>query len=131
MIILTIRTDKPEAEIGLFDDNSQVAYETWQAHRLLAETLHTKLDALLKDRHKAFKDIEAIVAYQGPGSFTGLRIGLSVVNALAASYGIPAVGSAGDDWIQVAIDKLLRGDVRPSVVLPEYGGEIFITPPRR
>lgn len=131
MLILTIRTDKPEAEIGLFEAEEQLVYETWQAHRLLAETIHHKLDALLKSQGKVLQDIKAIVAYKGPGSFTGLRIGLSVVNALAASYKIPAVGVSGDDWVQIGIAQIVHDDEHSSVVLPEYGGEIFITPPRR
>jgi tRNA threonylcarbamoyladenosine biosynthesis protein TsaB len=131
MLILTIRTDKPEAEIGLFEDEQKLAYETWQAHRLLAETIHQKLDELLKSQNKELQDIRALVGFEGPGSFTGLRIGLSVVNALAASYKIPVVGTTGDDWVQAGIAKLLSGDISSSVVLPEYGGEIFVTPPRR
>jgi hypothetical protein len=44
MLIITLRTDKPDAEIGLFDSSRQLDYYTWQAHRQLAETLHTKLN---------------------------------------------------------------------------------------
>jgi hypothetical protein len=36
MLILTIRTDKPEAEIGLFSDKDKLDYVIWQAHRQLA-----------------------------------------------------------------------------------------------
>jgi hypothetical protein len=43
MITLTVRTDKPEAEVGLYKDNEQLAYISWQAHRELAETLHGKI----------------------------------------------------------------------------------------
>jgi hypothetical protein len=43
MIILTIRTDKPESEIGLFNNKDKLAYEVWQAHRELAETVHKKI----------------------------------------------------------------------------------------
>lgn len=131
MLILTIRTDKPEAEIGLFEDNAQLAYETWQAHRMLAETLHRKIETLLDGQGKNFQDIQAIVGFQGPGSFTGLRIGLSVVNALGASYHIPVVGVTGDDWVQVGIQKILSKDVASTVVLPEYGAPVFTTPPRK
>ena len=33
MLLLTIRTDKPEAELGLFDSDTKLAYFTWPAHR--------------------------------------------------------------------------------------------------
>ena len=81
MLILTIRTDKPEAEIGLFEDNKQLAYEMWQAHRELSDTIHKKIEKLLKSQKKDWQNIDGIVCFKGPGSFTGLRIGLTVGNA--------------------------------------------------
>src|SRR5688500_13935494 len=108
MIILTIRTDKEEAELGLYDDSKELAYVCWPAHRQLAETIHKKLEQLLNPDKKlldlssnfngagkftrknfdknfggssySLSDIGGIVAYKGPGSFTGLRVGLSTAN---------------------------------------------------
>lgn len=48
MLILTIRTDKPEAEIGLFNDQEKIAYEVWEAHRELSVSLHQKVEDLLR-----------------------------------------------------------------------------------
>ena len=129
MIILTIRTDKPEAEMGLFDDKNKLAYETWQAHRQLAETIHLKIEALLTSRGKTLQDISGIVAFQGPGSFTGLRIGLSVANALASGLGVPIVGRMGDAWIADGIEGLLGGS-SDEVLMPEYGAPVHITQPK-
>lgn len=126
MIILTIRTDNPEAELGLFDDEKQLAYETWQAHRQLAETIHKKIDTLLNSHSKSLEDIQGIVCFKGPGSFTGLRIGLTVGNVLAYSLAAPIVGAMGEDWQHDGIQKLLRGE-RDKVALPEYGAEPHIT----
>ena len=61
MIILTIRTDKPEAEIGLYDGSTQLAYETWQAHKQLSETIHAKILSLLKSKKLNWQDIDGIV----------------------------------------------------------------------
>ena len=47
MIVLTIKTDNPEAEVGLFKDGEQLAYIKWQAHRELSTTLHQKVDQIL------------------------------------------------------------------------------------
>lgn len=129
MLILTIRTDKPEAEIGLYDDDRQLAYEVWTAHRQLAETLHIKIEELLKGQDKKLTDIEGIVAYEGPGSFTGLRIGLTVANALSYSLPVPIV-ARGETWIENGIADLLKG-AKDKIALPNYGGEANITPPRK
>lgn len=126
MMILTIRTDKPEAEIGLFQDNKQLAYLEWQAHRQLAETIHIKIEELLKGQGKALKEVEAVAAYKGPGSFTGLRIGLSVANALAGALQKPIISETGDDWIEQSIERLKAGE-NEKIAMPEYGSPPHIT----
>lgn len=129
MLILTLRTDNPQAEIGLYESNEKLAYEKWVAHRQLAETIHTKILDLLKTQDKQWSDIQAVVCYKGPGSFTGLRIGISVANALASSLDVPIESSTGDDWIEISIKKIATKSFT-SPVMPVYGAEVHITQPR-
>jgi tRNA threonylcarbamoyladenosine biosynthesis protein TsaB len=126
MIILTLRTDKPEAEIGLYDDYTRQAYLSYEAHRILAETLHQKIEDLLKQQSLSWQDIEGLVCYKGPGSFTGLRIGLSLANALSDGQRIPIIGSNGDAWIESGVSKIVAGS-NDKLVVPEYGAEPHIT----
>ena len=126
MTILTIRSDKPEAEIGLFDYDKKLAYETWQAHRQLAETIHTKIETLLKSQGKDWHDIDGIICFQGPGSFTGLRIGLTVGNTLAYGLEVPIVATQTDDWIKHGI-KILKNGEADELALPHYGAPAHIT----
>ncbi len=128
MLILTIRTDKPEAEIGLYDNLQQLAYLTWPAHRELAETLHHKIKELLDGQGQALEDVQGVVVYDGPGSFTGLRIGISVANALATALRIPIIGSGGEDWL-AGLRKVASGKSEP--VVPEYGAPVHITKPKK
>lgn len=130
MVILTIRTDKPEAELGLYDGEQQLKYETWEAYRELSNTIHKKLAALLESQNKKLEDIQGVVCFQGPGSFTGLRIGLTVGNALAYGLSVPVKGAMGDDWIKQGITALEHGD-SDERVLPEYGAEAHITLPKK
>lgn len=125
-MILTIRTDKPEAEVGLFDQEKKLSYETWQAHRQLSETIHTKIQELLKEQKADWSDITGIVCFTGPGSFTGLRIGITVGNALALGLNIPVVGSNGEDWIRDGVARLEKNENDKSVI-PEYGRDPHIT----
>lgn len=126
MLILTIRTDKPEAEIGLFDDDQKIAYEIWYAHRELSVTFLSKIQELLTANNKTLQDIDGIAGFAGPGSFTGLRIGLTVANTLAYSLQKPVVATTGEDWIVSAIAKLLDGKT-DKVAMPEYGAPVNIT----
>ena len=126
MLILTIRTDKPEAELGLFDDDQKLAYIFWPAHRELSATIHKKLAELLESQGKTLENLQGIVCFKGPGSFTGLRIGLTVGNALAYGLQIPIKAAAGEAWMQTGIAALKSGDV-DEIALPEYGAEAHIT----
>ena len=119
MIVLTVRTDKPEAEIGLYRGGERVAYETWQAHRQLSETIHQKLDELLQANNLALENVEGIVFYEGPGSFTGLRIGASVVNALGYSFSVPVASAGGESWIKQGVQLIL--DDSNTGAVPQYG----------
>jgi tRNA threonylcarbamoyladenosine biosynthesis protein TsaB len=130
MLILTVRTDKPDAELGLFEDAVKLAYSTWPAHRQLAETIHFKIKELLESQDHGLSDLAAIAVFKGPGSFTGLRIGMSVANTLADSLAIPIVSNGGEDWIKKAAARLLNGEDE-KIALPEYGAPAKTTVPKK
>lgn len=129
-MILSVRTDKPEAEVGVFDDAKELSYIKWQAHRELELTLLMKIEESLKQAGVTKEDLSGIVVYEGPGSFTGLRIGFAVVNTLASELDIPNAVGAGENWVQQAIETL--GDItEPRISVPNYGGEANITLPKK
>jgi tRNA threonylcarbamoyladenosine biosynthesis protein TsaB len=130
MIILALRTDKPEAEIALYDDSKLIDSLSWEAHRQLAETIHHKIKDLLSSQGNDWSNIEGIIVYRGPGSFTGLRIGMSVANALASSLQIPIISESGEKWMEEALQKIINGS-NQKVVVPEYGSEPHITKQRK
>jgi tRNA threonylcarbamoyladenosine biosynthesis protein TsaB len=126
VIILTLRTDKPESEIGLYDDETQLIYEVWQAHRQLAETIHIKIKEVLNEASKDLGEIQGVICFKGPGSFTGLRIGLSAGNALAYALNIPIIARQDPKWLEAGIKDLLSGK-NDSIAIPEYGTEAKTT----
>jgi len=123
--VLCLRSDKQEAELYLYEDQTLVDSCIWQAHRELAETLYFRIDEVLKRNSLQLQDIEGIVSYSGPGSFTGLRIGISATNALAYALNVPHVGEKGGNWQKDGIEQLKS--THKQIVLPEYGGEVYIT----
>jgi tRNA threonylcarbamoyladenosine biosynthesis protein TsaB len=128
--VLTIRTDKPEAEVGLFVSGKQADYEVWEAHRELSLTILKKIEDLLKRNQLKFQDLSGIIAFKGPGSFTGLRIGITVANTLAYGLRLPIVSSSKEKWIDDGLKQLNSGD-NEKVSLPDYGREARITKPKK
>jgi tRNA threonylcarbamoyladenosine biosynthesis protein TsaB len=129
MIILALRTDKPEAELYIYDGRKKLAEIKWQAHLKLAETLNSKIEEILNKSSISYDGLGGIAVFEGPGSFTGLRIGMSVANALAYSLQVPIVASAGEKWLSDAIKRLCAGD-NEKVAVPEYGAAPHTTQPR-
>ena len=126
MIILIIRTDNPQAEIGLYDGLNKLDAVSWHGHRQLAETIHLKLKGILESNNLGWQDLKAVCVYAGPGSFTGLRICITVANTLADSLSIPIVSASGEEWARSGIQLLLEGKGQRYVV-PEYGSPVHIT----
>lgn len=130
-MVLTLRTDNPEAEIGLFDKTgAQISYLKWQANRNLAKELLAKLVKELKKANASFESLKGIVVYQGPGSFTGLRIGITVVNTIAYAQEIPIVAAQGEEWIRTGLKRLAKNE-DDRIVLPHYGAEANISTPKQ
>ena len=129
-MILGLRTDKPEAELYLAEDNQVRHQATWEAHRQLASTFHKKIKTELQQVDATLQDINGIVIYEGPGSFTGLRIGMAVANALADSFGVPIVAAGGDDWLSNGMTRLSDASVG-GYATPVYGSAPHITQQRK
>jgi len=128
-MILLLDTSTPECRLSFVDGDWR--YDTvWQANRDLANGLLEYIQTQLEGQGKTWKDLTGLAAFKGPGSFTGLRIGITVLNTVSYSQGIPIVGEVGENWQETAIQRLLAGE-SDKVVLPEYGGEANITQPRK
>lgn len=123
MLTLAIRTDKPEAELFLLQDDRQVASIKWTAHRQLGVSIHQKISEMLLQHGFAMNDVRKIYVYRGPGSFTGLRIGVSVANALSYGMQIPIVGGVGESWIQ----QCSENEAKTEPVSVAYGSDPHIT----
>jgi tRNA threonylcarbamoyladenosine biosynthesis protein TsaB len=128
-MILLIDTSAAICKLSLIDGDWRFD-DQWQADRNLAKGLLKYFDDTLKSQGKNWSDISAIGVFEGPGSFTGLRIGLTVANTISNARGIPIVGARDGDWQNAVITKIISG-INEKIVLPFYGGEAHITKPRK
>lgn len=113
----------------LVTDEARWSYE-WEANRTLARDMLGYIRDRLAERDATFHALSGIGVFRGPGSYTGLRIGLTVLNTIAETKQIPIVGEVGQDWRVAALKRLQDGQ-NDSIVLPEYGGDARVTQPRK
>lgn len=92
MRILAFESSAGPASVALMEDGRIVA-ESWQNMRLThSATLLPMAEDLLKNTGVTLAEIDMFAVAHGPGSFTGLRIGISTVKGLAAALEKPCVG---------------------------------------
>lgn len=128
-MILLIDTSTPVCRLTLLNDDERFDKE-WQADRTLARDLLKHLSEFLSEHDLNWSSLTGLGVYQGPGSFTGLRIGLTVFNTIADSEHIPIVGGRGDNWQDEVLTTLKTGG-DDKIVLPFYGAKANITKARK
>jgi tRNA threonylcarbamoyladenosine biosynthesis protein TsaB len=90
--ILNIETATKNCSVSLALDGQTIAVkEIAEAGFSHAEKLHVFFEEILKENNVSFQDLSAIAVSQGPGSYTGLRIGVSAAKGLCYSLNIPLI----------------------------------------
>lgn len=92
MLTLGFDTATKIGTIGLADGDELIGEYTFKASESQSEKLLSAIDDLLERSTVGVSELEKIAVSRGPGSFTGLRIGISTAKGLAAGLGIPLVG---------------------------------------
>ena len=91
MLILGIDTTTLACSVALLRGDTVLAELTLNIKKTHSERLMPLLDHMLQETGIEREEIEAVAVAAGPGSFTGLRIGVSTARALAQGLQIPAV----------------------------------------
>ncbi len=94
MLILAIDTALDACAAGVLDTDAgkMIALESLAMKRGHAEALMPLIARVIKAAGIAFASLDRIAVTAGPGSFTGLRVGLSAARGIALAAGKPAVG---------------------------------------
>lgn len=95
MVLLAIDTSETACSVALVEGRAIVAQRSEDIGRGHAERLLPLIDELLHDSARMLSDITRFAVTTGPGTFTGLRIGLSVARGLALPAGLPCLGLSG------------------------------------
>lgn len=94
MLILAVDTAGPNCAACVYDTNcnvclSSISKEIGRGH---AEVLPGIVQQVLKHANLTFADLNLMAVSEGPGSFAGIRVGISFVRALSLALQIPSIG---------------------------------------
>jgi len=133
--ILAIDTTEENTGIGLAGERL-TKIKTWVSQRNQSQELLPNIDKLLKTNRVKPEELKWVAVNLGPGSFTGLRVGISVANAFGYGLQIPVIGKAhliGKTAERIKhLLKLTTKIKKFRQVLPVYGAPPNITrPPAR
>ena len=91
MKILAVDTSATAASVAIAEENKLIGEFSIDTALTHSRTLMPMLEQLLKNTGSTIDDIEALAVNAGPGSFTGVRIGVAAVKGLAFSKNLPCV----------------------------------------
>ncbi|OYQ32417.1 tRNA (adenosine(37)-N6)-threonylcarbamoyltransferase complex dimerization subunit type 1 TsaB [Niveispirillum lacus] len=130
MITLGLDTATSACAVALWDQRSQqtlaVRAETMQ--RGLAEKLVPMVQTVLADAGKSFSDLSRIGVTVGPGTFTGLRVGLAAARGFALAAGCPLVGVTTLEAAVHGLDPAVRQRYTLLAAIESRREDLFLQP---
>jgi tRNA threonylcarbamoyladenosine biosynthesis protein TsaB len=114
MLILAFDTATEVATSALVDDGEVLGERTSRAATVLED-----LDALLRQAGAHTRDVDGLAVGTGPGSFTGVRVGLATARGLALALGVPVAGVS-------TLAALAAGAPGALPVIDARRGEVFV-----
>ena len=123
MLLLALDTTRHSGGIALVRNGELLQAVPITAPKGHGSVIYQQINALLGLHNVKLEDIDCYAGASGPGSFTGIRVGLSVVKALAEVHGKPvipvsnlaALAFAGDGWHRAPVLDARRGEVYAAV----------------
>jgi tRNA threonylcarbamoyl adenosine modification protein YeaZ len=144
-VIVAVEPSSTDLSVALAEpDGTLLAEAGWTSDRRQGHEILPRLLELLRDRGAALGSVSAVAVGIGPGSFTGLRVGMSLGKGLCLALGVPLVGVPSlRAWLDAEPEALaavgragardayllLRDEEEPRIVdreeLPAGVGEAF------
>lgn len=128
MLILSIDTSTAVGSVALIKDDKVLREKEYTTKGSHAEVLLKNVDELLKKCKLDISDIDGFGVAIGPGSFTGLRIGLATAKGLALASNKPIVGISTLKALFFSLRSCERTSVRAYEIVPcinAYRNEVY------
>lgn len=112
MTVLAIDTAGAACAVALRRGDTMLALESEEMERGQAEELTPMIARVMREAGVSFPDLDLVAVTVGPGSFTGLRIGLATARGIGLAGDIPVGGISSFDVVAAGIsDALNRSDL--------------------
>ncbi len=112
--LLAIDTSTEQAGLALFDGSAMIE-SSWPAGRTQTVSVLPRIEEMLSGQGLKIEDVGAIGAARGPGTFTGLRVGLSVAKGLMI---VPGRALIAVNTLRIAAAPFVEAGVSTIAVLP-------------
>jgi tRNA threonylcarbamoyladenosine biosynthesis protein TsaB len=120
MLLVALETSSDVCSVAVTDDQGLLAERAFRHSMHLLERLVPELDAILVSAGLSIRRVEAFGVGVGPGSLTGVRVGVTTIKALADALSIPVCGVSTLDAL--ASDHCgMQGTVIAPMVRARYG----------
>lgn len=130
-MIILLDTSTPVCQLVISDDGGRRHKFSQSLDRQMARFILKFIEDNLASLGSNIRQISGIGIMKGPGSFTGLRIGVAVANTIADSLAVPIVGEADLlNWQDKALNRLFSGE-NDKIVLPFYDKPANVTQPKK
>jgi tRNA threonylcarbamoyladenosine biosynthesis protein TsaB len=124
MRMLAIETATPAQSVVLLEDDRLLAEASYDAQGSRGGLLLPTVDQVLRMAGVAAKDLDAVAVSIGPGSFTGLRVGLATAKGLALGTGATVVGVSTLEALAAAYEP--AAEITICTLLDAYRGEVYL-----
>ncbi|MBF4694486.1 tRNA (adenosine(37)-N6)-threonylcarbamoyltransferase complex dimerization subunit type 1 TsaB [Fusibacter ferrireducens] len=122
MKTMIVDTASSAASVALFDHKTLIGEFLLNTPNTHSQKLMPLVESILEMLHLKIRDLDLIIACEGPGSFTGVRIGLSTVKAFAQPYNIPLITETSLTMLAAPF-KYYNGIIVP--IIDAKRGEVY------
>ncbi len=125
MYILAIETTGAFASVALMKDDKIIGHVSGNDRFSHLQNLMPQVETVIKENKLSIGDIDLIAVSNGPGSFTGIRIGVSTARALSQILDIPCVAVPSLDALALRGAEYAKGDILICPMLDARRSQVY------
>lgn len=107
MVAMLLDSSNTCLSVGFMKDDALLCFTSYESWQTQSENMIPEIDKLMKEHHLSRNDISSIIVSVGPGSYTGVRIAMTIAKVTALALQIPVY--------TVSSLRVLKDNDKPSI----------------